>query len=193
MGAPMQALSGGDGSALPGRRKRAKKKHHAEKRNQDRAVMLVVQPDGSFRAANQTGREWLRGQGFKVGDRIVSYLYVVADPRQFRKAHLFAKRLREASHDFDGMTDHEVIKHLQVEHGIACVRAKVILPKAAQELLGSRHMNVMTPKSIAPGFMDGSEFEKVWRALANAVAQKYFGVLDADAVEKLLDLMPEPA
>lgn len=192
----MLAAKQADETAAASSRKRAKprrKKHAAEARNQDRAVMLVVQPDGSFRAANQDGRNWLKGQGFHVGDRIVSYLYVVPDMKQFRKAHLFAKRLRESSHDFDGMTDHEVIKQLQVDNGIACVREKVILPKAAQELLGTRFMNVLKPKSIAPGFMDGSEFDKVWRALANVVAEKYFGVLDADAVERLLELMPEPA
>lgn len=192
MNAVSPLASGGEGSALPGPRKRQKpKKHPAEKRNQDRAVMLTLQPDGSFRAANEAAREHLKAQRFEKLERVVAYIYRVRDEVSFRKAHRFAKLLRENTPAFDGLTDHEVLKKLQVDHGIACTRQKMLLPKAAQQTFGVTHMNVLTPRSLAPGFMDQGEWEAVWKQLAAAAAEEYFGSIDAGVVEELLKLMPQ--
>lgn len=193
MTAATVVASGGTGSALPGKRVRAKK-HPAEKRNQDRAVMMKLEADGSFRAANEEARQWLKAQRFHIDERVVAYFYRVRDEAAFRKAHRFAKLLRENTPAFDGLTDHEVLKKLQVDHGIACVRQKMLLPKAAQQTFGVTHMQVLTPRSLAPGFMDEGEWQAVWHKLANAAAEEYFGSIDAAVVDELLKLMPrDPA
>lgn len=189
--------SGGEGSALPGKRAR-RKKHPAEQRDQDRAVMMIVEDDGRLRVLNEAGRQWMRANQVKRGERLVSYHYRIHDEKQFRRAHLFCRYLRENTEEFAGMTDHEVLKELQLRYVIACVKQRVLIPAAARKafveagLLApqERYWQALQPKSIAPGFMDAGEFEQLYKRLANAVAEEYFGVIDAAAVDEMIKLMP---
>jgi hypothetical protein len=154
----------------------------------------MVMPDGSFRAADNSSRKILKSRDFHRHQEVIAYLYRVRDPRQWRRAHVLGLLLCEHVEAFHGLDAHQALKKIQEDGEIACESRRFPVPKAIGDLLGGvTHINLPVPRSLAFGEMDDGEFSAVYKQMADYVARTYFPDLEADAVERMLDVMPEPA
>ena len=184
-------LTGGEGSAQPGRRQRRPR----AKRKPDHRYLLQVTPEGSFRAADLSSSKKLRAAGFQKHQPVIAYLYRVRDPVQWRKAHVLGDMLAQNHERFAGMKAHDVLKALQLEANVACRDAvhEVTLLDEEGQPNGTATRTVREAESLEFGNLDDGEWQMVWKGLCRQ-AGTYFGDIDADAVEHMLQLMPtDPA
>lgn len=176
-------------SALPDKPRRRRKASTEKRRNPDQRVLLRVHPDGSFRAADGDSKKRLRARGFHKYQDVIAYLYRVRDGKQWRKAHVLGQMLADNVEEFHGVDPHAVLKKLQERFDIAMEVERLEVPTEHGKVTFERK----TAKSLAFGEMDDSEFSPIFRAMCNKVAETWFPDMDAQAVEDMLAVMPEPA
>lgn len=169
-------------SALPDKPKRRRKASTEKRRNPEQRVLMMVMPDGSFRASDNASRKALKSRGFHKHQEVIAYLYRVRDGVQWRRAHALGQMLVDNVDAFHGLDAHHALKKVQLDGSIACESEKIDL--------GNLGMFTRTvAKSLAFGEMDDSEFSAVFKQMCERVAQRYFPDMDATAVEAMLDLM----
>lgn len=180
MSAHSPVASGGDGSALP-EKKRARKPPKA-RRNPNAAVMLVVTPDGTFKPSDEASRQICRSRKLYTGIEVIAYLYQVRSSEQWHKAHGLGCALVEHVEDFHGLNGHTALKKLQVDGNIACEIETFDLGA-----LGKITRSV--PKSLAFDEMDESEFQELYGRMLEYVRMKYWPTLDETGIAGLQRLL----
>jgi len=85
---------------------------------------------------------------------------------------------------FAGIDAHSVLKRLQLESGLECSEQVAELPDGTQYL-------IRQPRSMAFDKMDEETFQDFMRNICEHISGRYLNGMDADAVEKMLEMMVE--
>lgn len=180
--------------------------------NADHAIALRV-IKGGFVPANEQTRQILRQARLKKGNLVLANIERPRKPGFYRLAHAFARVCRENIEAFESFTEHEVLKHLQLETGLGCrsisVPASHVWSQAAvaiedaigkealaslnqvEGLLSGRMVSVKQPRSLSFGSMSEDEFRHIFQGFCRYIATKYWPTLSEHQVAELAHLMPE--
>lgn len=180
--------------------------------NVDHALALCV-IKGGFVPANEQTRQALRRARLKSGNLVLANIERPRKPGFYRLAHAFARVCRENIEDYESLTEHEVLKQLQLDTGLGCTRISVpasyVWSQAAgaiadaigdealatlnqvDELLKGRMVTVTTPKSLNFGAMTEDEFRHIFQGFCRYIAMKHWPSLSGDQVAELAHFMPE--
>jgi hypothetical protein len=180
--------------------------------NADHALALRV-IKGGFVPANEQTRQALRRARLKEGNLVLANIERPRKPGFYRLAHAFARVCRENIDDFEGLTEHEVLKQLQLDTGLGCrqisVPAAYVWDQAAgaiadaigdeametlnqvEGLLRGRMVSVRSPKSLNFGAMSEDEFRHIFQGFCRHIAFKYWPTLSDQQVAELAHFMPE--
>lgn len=170
----------------PKARKRGVRKTKS-KLNPEIAIMVVVTPDGTFRPSDQYSAKKCRDRGFKTGMELLAFFKFPREPGQWRCAHQIGTFLIQNVEEYSHITDaHKALKKLQQDADIECDSHSVDVP-------GIGPLQVRVPRSLSFDEMDGGTFTAVFKTMALKIQQKYFQDLDAQVVEDMIKLMPDPA
>jgi len=151
------------------------------------AVMVVVTKDGTFKPADSYSARKCRDRGFKVGMELMAYFKPPRSNGQWRCAHQVGTFLIQNVDAYSHLTDaHKALKKLQQDAGIECEVNHIEVP-------GLGTLQVKTPRSLAFDDMDGGTFTTVYKAMTLHIQQNYFQDMDAQAVEDIIRLSPDPA
>lgn len=146
-------------------------------------VLLKIQPDGSFRAADAFSSKRLSTRGYKRGQEVVAYVSRVRDGRQWRRAHVLGQFLVDNVGAFDGKDAHQAIKKVQLDGKIACTEERFDLPGGLGQFVR------IVPESLAFGEMDDIVFTPIYAQMRKYIGDTYFGDMDATAVDEMLNVM----
>ena len=128
----------------------------------------------------------LRAKGFRADDVVFGTLKKARNPRFHSLVHAFGALCVENIEDFTGMNAHEVLKRIQYEANIGCEEFKVILANGMEGV-------VRWPRSLSFAEMDESEFQEIYRAMCNYIAERYWPDLDADGISDMAEIMGDVA
>jgi len=180
--------------------------------NADHALALRV-IKGGFVPANEQTRQALRRARLKEGNLVLANIELPRKPGFYRLAHKFARACRENIDNYESLTEHEVLKQLQLETGLGCrcisVPASYVWAQAAsaitdiigeealqtlnqvEGLLKGRMVSVKTPKSLNFGSMSENEFRHIFQGFCRYIAKTYWPSLSDRQVAELAHFMPE--
>ncbi len=148
-----------------------------------RTVILRVQADGSFRAADPASRQSLKSRGFRVGDELSAELKKPRNASAWKRAHALGTALIENTDDFANYEDsHSVLKRLQMETGVGCDTILFRVPGAG--LIEQR-----VPLSMSFETMDDGEFNQVYARFAQHVIDTYWAEFTPEQVERTAALV----
>ncbi|MGX1201119.1 hypothetical protein [Marinobacter sp. MBR-105] len=168
---------------------------------------------GGFVPADDETLAALKRTPLKIGSLVLADLQIPRNPMFYRRAHKFAQVCRDNIEAFHGLTEHSILKRLQLETGFACepvtvpaelfwgeisglIRAAVgAEADCALEQIGAllkdERVTAFKPASLAFGNMDESEFKAMFEGFCNYIAEKYWPDLTAAEIDALSAFMPE--
>lgn len=156
-------------------------------RSLKRTVLLAVQRDGSFRAADYASSVALRSRGFTVGDEVSAELKKPRNAHAWRRAHALGTALIENTDDFESYEDsHAVLKRLQLETGVGCDTILFKVP-------GVGLIEQRIPLTLAFETMDDGEFNAIYARFARHVIDTYWQGFTPDQVEQTASLVGRAA
>lgn len=152
------------------------------KRKRRHGLMLkcIRLPDGvgAFVPSDRYTQERLRKRRVTAGKHYAADLRESRNPAFFRKAHALATLVIENIPDFEMFVahqdEHTVLKRLQLDSGLAC-----------EELMLDGGLIYKIPLSLAFDEMDEEEFTSLYTGLCAWIGKRYYGDLDASAVDDL--------
>lgn len=152
------------------------------KKNESPWAYAIVQPDGSFRAADDQSRALLRSKGFKKLQRVRFKVEAERDYVQWKKAHKLGELIGQNLDDFAGLDAHEAIKKLQRLSGVECEQMQVEVP-------GMGTLNVNQARSLAFDAMDEIRFQKAYTGFCQYLISKYWPKLSEAEIENMASLV----
>jgi|AntRauTorcE11898_2_1112593.scaffolds.fasta_scaffold06399_3 hypothetical protein len=180
--------------------------------NVEHALALRV-IKGGFVPANEQTRQALRRARLKTDDLVLANIERPRKPGFYRLAHAFARVCRDNIEEYENLTEHEVLKQIQLDTGLGCKRISVpasyVWSQAAgaitdaigedalatlnqvEGLLKGRMVTVTTPKSLNFGAMTEDEFRNIFQGFCRYIAMKHWPSLSDDQVAELAHFMPE--
>lgn len=180
--------------------------------NPDTALALKV-VKGGFVPANEATLQLLKQARLKTGSLVLAHMARPRKPAFYRLAHAFARVCKENIEDYEGLSEHEVLKQLQVETGLGCKRVSVpasaLWASAAcaisdvigdealdtlnsvEHLLKGRMITAYAPRSLHFGSMPEDEFRNIFQGFCRHIAHKYWPSLSGEQVAELAHFMPE--
>lgn len=181
----MLPMAGGVGSAQPGPRQRRVKPKKGL--NPHQSFRVVVTKDGTFAPADAASRKLCKDRGMRVGRCYIVYAYEPRDERQWARAHQIGTFLVRNVEAFHGMSSHKALKKVQKDSGIACDTQVLDLGPLGKH-------EIRTPRTLAFGFMDNTEWTEIWRQMCEYIGRTYLGMIAADVVVDMEKIMlMEPA
>lgn len=174
-------------SAIPRKPRIRKPPKPSKTRSPEQAIRLTVRADGSFVPTDEASRRLCKDRGMRIGKNYITYFYEPRDEKQWATAHAVAGILAANVDEFTGMDSHAVLKRIQTD-------ANVLMDTEVIDLGKLGKVTRSVPQSLAFGFLDQTRFNEAWRQMCEYVVSRYFGMIDANAVDELLKLMPmEPS
>jgi hypothetical protein len=131
----------------------------------------------------------LRARGYRVGDVLLADLRKPRSPGFHRLAHRLGELVAENVEEFAGLNAHQALKRLQVEGNIECDELPVFLSLLGQKI----KVNQRIPRSLSFASMDEGRFRETVQAFCRFIAAEYWPSLTPEAIEAMVDVMPESA
>lgn len=165
-----------------------------------------------FLPAYKADRMLCRERGYNLGDILRASITKKRNPKFNNLVHGLGELVRRHIDGYQDCKDaHDVVKRLQRQSGVCCevqeIDASPVIEavlKAAESLLGQaaakmlaavlpsiKKINVTVAQSLAFDWMDEAEFKAFWCGICQYLIEHYWHDLDANAIEHLVDVMPE--
>ena len=142
---------------------------------------------GAIVPADAASARIIRERDYRVGDVVSAELRKPRNPKFHRLVHALGQALIENTDDFAHYTDsHAVLKRLQVEANVGCDVMLIHAP-------GYGMLEHRTPQSLSFENMDEAEFQRVYAGFCQYVIKRYWPDMDADAIERMAELVGEAA
>src|SRR5690554_1107907 len=151
---------------------------------------------GGFVPADKASLKALSGAGIKVGATVLATLDAPHNPGFHRLAYKFAQVCRHNIDDFSGMSEHEVLKQLQLKTKMGCDAVQVplsdvwnhvsealvsvlgpqadVISDAVRPYLADTMVTGYRPRSLKFGEMSQNEFRLVFSAFCRHVSEEYW-------------------
>jgi hypothetical protein len=152
------------------------------KPKKERFLLRVVK--GGFEPADGFTTKRLKERGYHVGDLLLADLTKARNPGFHRLAHRVGGLCKKNIESFSNLTEHESIKRLQWESGIACDEMSANVPNVGM-------VPIKIPKSIAFDRMDEGEFQETMKGLCRHICETYWPDLTEEQVQEMAETMPE--
>lgn len=149
-------------------------------------VSRLVDPDtgelvGAFLPAHHSDASEMRARQLRLGDVLRADFKKRRNPMFYRLAHALAKHVAMNNDGFEVETAaedwHKVLKRLQRESGICCEEQEIELP-------GFGKLLVKVAESLSFDTMEETEFDRVFRGIAEHVCRKYWPQSTPEAIEE---------
>lgn len=141
---------------------------------------------GTLTPASQADSDALRSLGLGIGEIISADIKKIKNPQFNRLVHALGRMIAENVQEFEGRSDyHCIIKDLQREFMVCCEREIFKFGS------GENQETFIRVVAQSLGKMDQAQFQDFYSQICHHVAKKYWPDLDADAVKKMAELMPE--
>ena len=171
--------------------------------------------EGGFVPADKASRKVLSSAHVKVGDNVLAMLDAPRNPGFHRLAYKFARVCRHNIDDFAGLSEHDVLKQLQLRTGMGCEQVEIpvgdvwgaisetlislvgpqalAITAAVEPYMEGETVQVNRPRSLSFGDMSQSEFRLMFSAFCRYVSETYWPTLTDVEVAQLAALMPDEA
>lgn len=168
---------------------------------------------GGFVPADAASKRALAASHVKIGDTVLASLDAPRNPGFHRLAYKFAQVCRHNIDDFAGVSEHDVLKRLQLKTGMGCEEVEVqlsdvwslvsevllglvgpdslVITEAVAPFLEGETVKARQPKSLRFGEMSQAEFRLMFSAFCRHVSEAYWPNLTELQVGQLAGLMPE--
>lgn len=133
---------------------------------------------------HRADRQMLRDKSLRVGDVVRLPVEKPRNEKFNRLVHGLGQLVREQVEGFEHKDAHATIKQLQSDSGVMCQPVTYSVP-------GLGTLVRSEPRSLAFDEMDEGEFHQFWRGICAYLVSRYWPGLDEQAIESMIDLMPE--
>lgn len=144
---------------------------------------------GAFIPAHHSDASEMRARKLSRGTILRADFKKRRNAQFFRLAHALARHVAENNDGFEiecAAEDwHKVLKRLQRESGVACEEQDVDVP-------GIGKLVVRVAESLSFDTMDETEFDRVFRGLAEHVCRKYWPQSTPEAIEEQARMIAGP-
>ena len=125
----------------------------------------------------------LRARHSAIGDTVFASIRKGRSPGYYRLAHQFAGMLKANIDELAELTEHEVLKGLQLRAGVGCDEIKWPDANGTVQIF-------TTPRSLSFENMDEVEFRQVFGSMWRYVATTYWPDCSEEEIAHMAELMP---